>query len=50
MENAMKELVNLRFRHATRQLSNTSQIDIARKKIARLKTVVREREIQGVVP
>jgi large subunit ribosomal protein L29 len=43
LESSLKELLNLRFRHATRQLSNTAQIGVAKKKIARLKTVTWER-------
>lgn len=41
---AQRELLNLRFRHATRQLANTSQFTVVKKKIARLKTIQRERE------
>ena len=48
LENSLKELMNLRFRHATKQLSDPTQIGAAKKNIARLKTVIREREIQGV--
>ena len=48
LENSLKELMNLRFRHATNQLSDSSQIGSAKKSIARVKTVIREREIQGV--
>ena len=36
-----------RFGAATRQLNDTSQIGKVRKKIARLSTVIREREILG---
>lgn len=48
LDNSQREMMNLRFRHATRQLTNTSEIGIARKTIARLKTVARERELQRV--
>jgi len=38
-------LFNLRFQLATGQLENTTRIREVRKSIARMKTVVREREI-----
>ena len=40
-----EELFNLRFQFATGQLENTTRIREVRKSIARMKTVVREREI-----
>lgn len=40
-----EELFNLRFQLATGQLENTARIREVRKSIARMKTVVREREI-----
>ncbi|MBA4537023.1 50S ribosomal protein L29 [Bacillus aquiflavi] len=40
-----EELFNLRFQLATGQLENTARIRQVRKAIARMKTVVREREI-----
>lgn len=40
-----EELFNLRFQLATGQLENTARISEVRKAIARMKTVVREREI-----
>lgn len=46
LENAQRELMNLRFRLATRQLANVSELRKVRKKIARIKTVLRE--LQGV--
>jgi large subunit ribosomal protein L29 len=45
LEEAYEELWNLRFKHATNQLSNNREIRRVRKEIARLKTVQREREI-----
>ena len=44
-ESTQKELMNLRFRAATMQLVNVNEIRLAKKKIARIKTVTREREI-----
>lgn len=39
------ELFNLRFSHATRNLANPMQIHECKKEIARVKTVLREKEI-----
>lgn len=43
LEEAHQELFNLRFRAATRQLANHREIPKVKKKIARIKTVIRER-------
>jgi large subunit ribosomal protein L29 len=43
---AYQELFNLRFRKATKQLDNTARIQVVRRDIARIKTIVRERELQ----
>jgi large subunit ribosomal protein L29 len=40
-----RELMNLRFRASTMQLSNVHQIRKSRKRIARINTVMREREL-----
>jgi large subunit ribosomal protein L29 len=45
LEAAYKEALSVRFRLATRQLSDTSQARKVRKKVAQLKTVLREREL-----
>ena len=45
LEAAHQELFNLRFRLATKQLVNHREIPRARRKIARLKTIIREREL-----
>ena len=39
------ELFNLRFQHSTGQLKNPLQIDVVKKDIARVMTVLKEREI-----
>ncbi|EIA21534.1 50S ribosomal protein L29 [Listeria fleischmannii 1991] len=45
-EKALKEeLFNLRFQLATGQLENTARIREVRKSIARMKTIVKEREL-----
>lgn len=45
LEEAYEELFNLRLRAATRQLVNHREIPKVRRKIARIKTIVREREL-----
>jgi large subunit ribosomal protein L29 len=46
LKNLRKELFNLRFQIATRQLHNPARIKIVRKDIARLLTIKRERELK----
>ena len=41
------ELFNLRFQLATGQLQNTAAIRDCKKSIARVKTVIRQRELAG---
>ena len=41
------ELFNLRFRHASGQLENPMQINLVKKDIARVKTVIRDIELHG---
>ena len=45
LEAAHKELFDLRFRLATKQLVNHREIRKVKKNIARLKTIVMEREL-----
>ena len=47
LESLKTELFNLRFSHATGQLSNPLQIQNVRRDIARVKTVIRERELRA---
>ena len=42
-----EELFNLRFRHATGQLENPNVLKTVKKDIARVKTVIRERELRA---
>ena len=42
-----KELFNLRFQLATGQLENTAAIRECKKDIARVKTIMRQREMAG---
>ena len=41
---AKRELFNLRFQNATNQLDNTSRIKEVRKNIARIQTIITEKE------
>jgi len=45
LEEAHQELFNLRFRLETKQLVNHRELSRARKQIAMIKTVIREREL-----
>ncbi|AQS53826.1 50S ribosomal protein L29 [Jeotgalibaca dankookensis] len=42
-----EELFNLRFQLATGQLENTARLKEVRKSIARIKTVLRQQELQN---
>ena len=42
------ELFKLRFQHATNQLDNTMRLKEVKRSIARVKTVIREREIKEI--
>ncbi len=42
---AKEEVFNLRFRHATGELENTSRLQATKKDVARLLTIARERAI-----
>ena len=46
LEAAHRELFDLRFRLAIKQLVNHREIWRARKQIAQLKTIIRERELE----
>jgi large subunit ribosomal protein L29 len=43
-----KELFKLRFQMATNQLDNPMKVKAVKRNIARVKTVIREREVSGV--
>ena len=45
MDESYRELMNLRFRWMTHQLANVSEMKRVKKTIARIKTVMREREL-----
>lgn len=43
-----EELFRLRFQHATNQLENPLKLRSVKREIARVKTIIRERELQGI--
>ena len=45
LENTREELFNMRFQLATGQLDNYRRVRVLRRDIARVKTVLREREL-----
>lgn len=45
MAETKEELFNLRFQNATGQLDNYKRLNVLRKDIARIKTLLREQEI-----
>ena len=45
LKQAREEAFNLRFRHATGELENTAGLSVARRDVARLLTVARQRGI-----
>lgn len=45
LADAKEELFNLRFRHAAGELENTARLRLAKRDVARLLTVARERGI-----
>ena len=45
LKEAMEELFNLRFQAATGQLENHGRLNAVRKEIARIYTIMREREL-----
>ena len=47
LEDTHRELFNLRFRLATRQLANSAELKKVQRKIARIRTILRERELQA---
>lgn len=48
LDEAYQELFNLRFQYATGQLKNTSRLSQVRREVARLRTILRERELAAV--
>lgn len=48
LNDSYQEMFNLRFQRASGQLTNTARINEVRKTIARIKTLLRERELADV--
>ena len=48
LTSSKKELFNLRFQNATNQLDNTARITAVRKNIARIQTVITQKQ-KGIV-
>ncbi|MDD5339009.1 MAG: 50S ribosomal protein L29 [Dehalococcoidales bacterium] len=46
LEDAHQELFNLRFRLSTKQLVNHRELRRVRRNIARIKTIIREKELE----
>ena len=42
-----EELFNLRFRHAIGQLENSASLKTCKKEIAKVKTILREKELEA---
>ena len=47
IEEEEKGMVDLRFQHELKNLTNTAKLNIVSKDIARMKTVLRERELES---
>ena len=48
LEKMQKELFNLRFQHVTGQLDNPVQMREVKRNIARVKTIIRDKELDQV--
>ena len=42
-----EEMLNLRFQNATKQLENTARLPLVKREIARVLTLLRERDLAG---
>lgn len=47
LSSTQRALMNLKFRVATMQLSDVTEIKRSRRRVARIKTVMRQRELAG---
>jgi len=45
LDESYQELFNLRFQKSSGQLKNTSRVGFVKRQIARIKTILREREL-----
>lgn len=46
LQDLKKDLFTLRMQHATNQLDNPIQISLVKKDIARVKTIIREKQLE----
>ena len=49
IEEEERNIVDLRFAHQLKQLTNTAKLGLAKKDIAKLKTVLKEREMADAI-
>ena len=49
LDESYQELFNLRFQYSTGQLKNTARLGQVRREIARLRSIMRERELAAAV-
>ena len=49
VEDNSNNLIDLRFQHELKNLTNTAKLDILKKDIAKMKTVLKERELKVAV-
>ena len=47
LNDSYQELFNLRFQRATGQIKNTARVRVVKQTIARIKTLLRQRELSG---
>lgn len=47
IEEEETSMVDLRFQHALKNLTNTAKLNLAKKDISRMKTVLKERETES---
>ena len=48
LEDSQRSLMNLQFRKATMQLTNVVEIKFVRKDIAKIQTIIKQRQILGI--
>ena len=46
-KDAKEEVFNLRFEHSTGQLDNVARMKIVRRDVARIETIIREKELKN---
>ena len=48
IEEEENNMIDLRFQHELKNLTNTAKLDIVKKDIAKMKTVLKERELEAL--